>query len=64
MDKPLTVYARLDPEKGEKLKATLEREKRTMQAVVEIALDRYIAESEAASATPTKPTNGKAKATA
>lgn len=47
-EKPFTVFARLDPDKGEKFKATLEREKRTMQAVVEIALEKYMAESEAA----------------
>lgn len=49
-EKPFTVFARLDPDKGEKFKALLEREKRTMQAVVEIALDKYMAESDAAAA--------------
>jgi hypothetical protein len=49
-EKLYTVYARLEPSQGERLKATLEREKRTMQAVVELALDRYIAESEAQAA--------------
>lgn len=46
MDKPLTVYAELtDPELVDEFKQTLEREDRTMKAVVERALREYIAKS-------------------
>lgn len=48
MDKPATVYAELDdPKLAADFKATLEREGRTMKAVVERALRAYIATSKA-----------------
>lgn len=47
-EKLFTVFARLDPDMGAEFKATLEREKRSMQAVVELALTDYIARSKTA----------------
>lgn len=47
-EKIVTVYARLEPPVGEQFRATLERERRTMQAVVEMAIIAYIEQSRAA----------------
>lgn len=55
MEKPAVVYAELDdPKLAASFKATLEREQRSMKAVVTLALRDYIAKSEA-DAQPTAP---------
>jgi hypothetical protein len=48
VDKPYTIYAEIDDHKlATEFKATLERERRSMKAVVEVALQEYIARSKA-----------------
>lgn len=48
MDKPYVIFAELDDAKlANEFKATLEREKRSMKAVVEMALRDYIVRSKA-----------------
>ena len=49
MDKPLTLFAEVDDTAlARRFRATLEREQRTMKAVLLRAIEIYVAQSEAA----------------